>query len=97
MSLVLVGLRVILTQSKEEVVLGRLQQLGLTVCFTDAVGGDVEAGDAVCTHEPAAAEITEATNPDRMFAKYVRLAALCIDDFMPSMITHYRMAFLFLS
>ena len=59
-SLVLVSLRVILTQSKEEVVLGRLQQLGLTICLSDA-------DDAVdSTQEPAAAE---SNNPDRMFAK----------------------------
>jgi len=61
-SLVLVSLRVILTQSKEEVVLGRLQQLGLTISLSDAddgVGTD-------CTHESPAAD---STNPDRMFAK----------------------------
>jgi len=64
---VLVSLRVILTQSKEEVVLGRLQQLGLTICFTDAVAG-TESSSADCT---VAAEAAESANPDRMFAKYV--------------------------
>ena len=68
-SLVLVSLRVILTQSKEEVVLGRLQQLGLTICFTDAVGMEGTATD--CTHQPPATNGTESTNPDMMFAKYV--------------------------
>jgi len=68
-SLVLVSLRVILTQSKEEVVLGRLQQLGLTICFTDAVGVEGNATD--CTHQPAATDGVESANPDMMFAKYV--------------------------
>jgi len=63
-SLVLVSLRVILTKSKEEVVLGRLQQLGLTISLSDVTDGV----DTECTHEPAAAE---SSNPDRMFAKYV--------------------------
>ena len=70
-SLVLVSLRVILTQSKEEVVLGRLQQLGLTVSLSDAADGL----DADSTHEPAA---DESTNPDRMFAKYV-FHCCCVD------------------
>ena len=69
-SLVLVSLRVILTQSKEEVVLGRLQQLGLTICFTDTVVGS-EGSAADCTQQPAAADLVETANPDRMFAKYV--------------------------
>lgn len=69
-SLVLVSLRVILTQSKEEVVLGRLQQLGLTICFTDAAVG-VEGSATDSTHQPAAGEAPESANPDRMFAKYV--------------------------
>jgi len=69
-SLVLVSLRVILTQSKEEVVLGRLQQLGLTICFTDTVvGSELSAADSA--QQLAAAELAESTNPDRMFAKYV--------------------------
>jgi len=70
-SLVLVSLRVILTQSKEEVVLGRLQQLGLTISLSDAD----DAVDTDCTHEPAA---DESANPDRMFAKYV-LHCQCVD------------------
>ena len=68
-SLVLVSLRVILTQSKEEVVLGRLQQLGLTICFTDDVGMEGSATD--CTHQPSVTDGTESANPDMMFAKYV--------------------------
>ena len=67
-SLVLVSLRVILTQSKEEVVLGRLQQLSLTICFTDAVVG-VEGSATDCTHEPAVADVAESATPDVMFAK----------------------------
>jgi len=67
-SLVLVSLRVILTQSKEEVVLGRLQQLGLMICFTDAVVG-VEGNATDGSRQPAAAETVESANPDRMFAK----------------------------
>lgn len=73
-SLVLVSLRVILTQSKEEVVLGRLQQLGLTVCFTDAVG--VEGNVTDCTRQPAAAEAAESVNPDMMFARYVVISSV---------------------
>ena len=74
-SLVLVSLRVVLTQSKEEVVLGRLQQLGLTICFTDAIVG-VEGSATDCTHQPHAAEAAESANPDVMFAKYVIVSAL---------------------
>jgi len=65
-SLVLVSLRVILTQSKEEVVLGRLQQLGLTTCFTEE---DVNA----TTHKPAAVDAAQSSNPDRTFARSLRL------------------------
>ena len=70
-SLVLVSLRVILTQSKEEVVLGRLQQLGLTISLFDAGDGV----DTDCAHEPA---VAESTSPDMMFAKYVIVAILLI-------------------
>jgi len=69
-SLVLVSLRVILTQSKEEVVLGRLQQLGLTISFSNTIVG-AEGSAANSTQQPAAAELAESTNPDMMFAKYV--------------------------
>ena len=65
-SLVLVSLRVILTQSKEEVVLGRLQQLGLTTCFTEE---DVNA----TSQKPAAVDAAQSSNPDRTFARSLRL------------------------
>jgi len=57
-------------------VLGRLQQLGLTICFTDAVVG-VECNATDCTDQTAAGS-PECANPDRMFAKYVVTAASCI-------------------
>jgi len=56
-------------------VLGRLQQLGLTICFT--APGELEEGAATdCANQPAAVAGTaaETINPDMMFARY----AYCI-------------------
>jgi hypothetical protein len=67
-ALVLVSLRVIMTQSKEEAVLGRLQQLGLSLCLAECLpssDNDTPFGQSPLSNTRAS------SNPEETFARFV--------------------------
>jgi len=67
-ALVIVSLRVILTQSKEEAVLGRLQQLGLGLCLADSLPSsdrDIPVGFLL------KADVRASSIPEEVFARYI--------------------------
>jgi hypothetical protein len=57
-----------MTQSKEEAVLGRLQQLGLSLCFADCLptyDNDVSSG------QPAPSNVRASSSPEETFARFI--------------------------